>query len=66
MVNVYAPTQAKLNADASICDKFYDQLKSLHKHMTLFITGDFNAKIGQDGMGMPRVTLVINKDLKAM
>ena len=53
VVNVYAPTQAKSNADASIRDRFYDQLESLlnkiGKHVTLFISGDFNAKIGQDG-----------------
>jgi hypothetical protein len=52
VVNVYAPTQQRAKADKKVRDLFYDQLEAIvaetSAHTSLFIAGDFNAKIGQD------------------
>ena len=52
VINVYAPTQARANNNASETDAFYEQLASAVQSnasttSTLVIAGDFNAKIGQ-------------------
>lgn len=52
LINAYAPTQARSDANEQERDEFYEQLSAevaLHStcRTTLFIAGDFNAKIGQ-------------------
>ena len=52
IVNIYAPTQAKSDADVKVRDAFYGQLEAvlskMNQQTTLLIAGDFNSKIGVD------------------